>query len=142
MSDVRGRIAIDVQFWDSTSVAGAQSLKTISLQDSTEYTSGKVAVLTGTVGTVSATVFRTDFSTPYRDSSGSQVTFSPSEVQRVAVLSPQQLEVFVSGPDCILFPNGGRVAISDAPDDVDFITVRVPLNFGGTASYTLVIYGT
>jgi ABC-type Fe3+-hydroxamate transport system substrate-binding protein len=136
---IDGRINVDVLFHDTD---GTTSLKVVSLEDSTSYTTGKVAIVTGTVGTAVATVFRTDFSTPYRDSSGSQVTFSPSEVQRVAVLSPQQLEVVVSGPDCVLFPNGGRVAISDTPGNVDFITANVPLNIGGTASYTLVIYGT
>ena len=135
MSNVRGRIAVDVQFADSTTSEGVQSLKTITLQDATEYTTGKVAVVTGTVGT---TLVQIDVSpaTTYKNAAGSVVSFTG--VQRFsfsATGSPARLQ-----QDYIAVESSaGRVCVSNANGFDDSFSVQTT---SGTASYTLVMYGT
>ena len=136
MSNVRGRIAVDVQFTDSTTSSDEQSLKTITLQDATEYTSGKVAIVTGTVGT--ASVFLSLGSIEYRDASGSLVGFVG--IQRLAAKASR--DVAITGDA------GMRVPVTDSfaavagidPGVIDGISVT-PYYTSGTASYTLVLYG-
>jgi len=74
MSDVRGVISIDVKFTDSTTSSGVSSLKTISLRDATEYSSGKVAIVTGTCGTAGVTI--NPAALTYKDASGAAVSMS------------------------------------------------------------------
>ena len=143
MSNVRGRIAVDVQFTDSTASSGVQSLKTITLQDATEYTTGKVAIVTGTMSTATVSVPRT--AVPYLNSLGSQV--SMSQWNRLAFSSTGPAGVYfstsfpaVAGPRSI----DGQVALSTIPDAFtasSFISI-LPDYTAGTSSYTLVIYGT
>ena len=70
---IEGRIAIDVNFADSSDATGVQSLKKISLVDTSSYSSGKVAIVTGTCGTAAVSIALAP--TSYRDSSGSGVWF-------------------------------------------------------------------
>ena len=136
MSNVRGRIAVDVQFTDSTASSGVQSLKTITLQDATEYTTGKVAVITGTCGTAAVTVATSP--SVYRNSAGSLVSFAT--IERVAFSASLNATIDVqqrsAGGDNYITSRDGQVAVVDTPG-VTFIYTTA-----GTASYTLVIYGT
>lgn len=142
MSNVRGRIAVDVQFTDSTTSSDEQSLKTITLEDATEYTSGKVAIVTGTMSTGAISVPRT--AVPYLNSLGSQV--SMSQWNRLAFSSTGPAGVFfattfpsVAGPRS----RDGQVALSAIPAGFTASSVLsiVPEFTAGTASYTLVLYG-
>lgn len=136
---IRGRIAVDVQFADTEVVGGAQSLKTITLQDASEYTTGKVAVVSGTVGTAGVTVQTNPMLPQFRDAAGGVVSFT--NVSRVA---------FQSSRDCVVFdqtlPNEvvrsfGNCGVSDW--DASGHMIRIETEFtSGTASYTLVLYGT
>lgn len=142
MSNARGRIAVDVQFTDSTTSEGVQSLKSITLQDATEYTSGKVAIVTGTMSTVTVSVPRT--AVPYLNSLGSQV--SMSQWNRLAFSSTRPAGVFfattfpaVAGPRS----TDGQVGLSTIPSAFtasSFISIVADYT-AGTASFTLVIYG-
>jgi hypothetical protein len=142
-SHVRGTIAIDVAFTDSTTVDGAQSLKTITLRDATEYASGTVAVVTGTVGTTKVTI--DPYALSYRDSSGSTVSL---DVERVAIENrgPGWLEVSLADPNntatdqCIVWTNPGNASVGTFPGVDSFFRVRA-VNGTATASYTLVLYG-
>lgn len=137
MSDVRGRIAIDVQFWDRTSTEGVQSLKTISLQDSTEYTTGKVAVVSGTVSTAGAFIDSTDLG--YRGSDGSVVVIADIDaIAFSATGSPASASV-QGGPT--IESQAGSVSVSSLVNQADSVFIDV-VGTSGTASYTLVIYGT
>jgi hypothetical protein len=143
MSSVRGTISVDVAFTDSTTVGGAQSLKTITLRDATEYTTGRVAIVTGTVGS-SVVNIQTSPST-YRDASGSIVDFDTDDgfIRRIAFQA--------IGTRCKLDFQGGDLAYSSGAVSVidtlgvvpggDTLTVSRGTT-AGTASYTLVIYGT
>jgi hypothetical protein len=131
---IEGRIAVDVSFADSATSAGVQSLKKITLTDTTPYTSGKVAIVTGTAGTVTSDVIITP--TAYKDSAGNAVNFaSAKRFAFSATGSPcrcQQDHVTVESTD-------GLVCVSLANKSDDGFVV---FTTAGTASYTLVLYGT
>jgi hypothetical protein len=80
---IEGSFTVDVQFRDSTTVDGAQSFKTIALQSATNYSSGRVAIVTGTVSTTQFQIDTTGLL--YRDAAGQIVDFAPIDgVDRVA----------------------------------------------------------
>ena len=133
-----GRITVDVLFHDTD---GTASLKVVSLEDSTEYTSGKVAIVTGTCGTALVSPISVAPSS-YRDASGSIVSFSA--VTRAAFLATPAARALQEGSASSsprLFSAGGRVAVSDMDpeeaNDADWFVQTT----AGTASYTLVLYG-
>ena len=129
---IDGRINIDVLFHDTD---GTTSLKVVSLDDSTAYTTGKVAIVMGTVGT---TLVQIDVAsaTTYKDAAGNLVAFTG--VQRFAFAatgSPARLhQDYVT-----VESSGGRACVSNANGFDDPFTVETT---AGTASYTLVMYGT
>jgi hypothetical protein len=127
---ITGRINLDVLFHDTD---GTASLKVVSLENSTEYTTGKVAIVTGTAGTTAVTVPVSP--TTYKNAAGSAVSFSSvNQFAFSATGSPcrcthDYLTVeSVSGFGCVSRGGGtGDFSISTT---------------AGTASYTLVLYGT
>ena len=143
MSSVRGTISVDVAFTDSTTVSGAQSLKTITLRDATEYTSGKVAIVTGTVGTAVSTIANT-LSLPYRNASGDTVAFtSAASVKRLVFMSDGRVEFFADNSDVRLVSHNHQIASTLLlADGTESITAQAIGDAGTTASYTVVIYGT
>lgn len=139
MSNVRGRIAVDVQFSDSTTADGVQSLKTLTLQDATEYASGKVAIVTGTVGTAAQTISLTQ---SYKDAAGNFVSFS--SVNRFAFRGTPGVSLY-SGFTIFGASKNNAVSVVSNPISGDALSLLqiTASNAGtaGTASYTLVIYG-
>lgn len=140
MSTLKGRIAVDVQFADATTAAEVQSLKTLSLQDATEYSSGKVAVVSGTCGTSAVNI---SFSpTTYRDADGAIVSFST--VTRIAFAARGNAVSRCAdwNVDSAIYSQSGRVAVTDVVVDPGGTTFSVNVAAtAGTASYTLVMYG-
>jgi hypothetical protein len=131
---VRGKFAIDVQFADSTSGGGVQSLKTVSLQHATEYTDGRVAIVTGTCGTSAVTVAIAP--TTYRDSSGSVVSFT--SVSRAAFSADAAGRAKLDGTgDWTLYSRAGQIAVSEAFETASFSISTT----AGTSAWTLVLYG-
>lgn len=135
MSGVRGTISVDVAFTDSTTVGGALSLKTITLRDATEYTTGKVAVVTGTCGTGGVSI--TPTSPGYLNAAGESVALS--SIVRVAFQSPEG--AFVSQGLSTFLRSRGDVCVDNLVG-VNTTTDYSVRAFTGTASYTLVLYGT
>ena len=136
---INGRINVDVLFHDTD---GTTSLKVVSLEDSAEYTTGKVAIVTGTVGT--AAVNLSIAPTTYKNSSGDVVSFA--SVSRVAFAASGANLVKCYGDSIALgewqvFSRAGHVAVSEACDTAGGFGVPVT-GTAGTASYTLVMYGT
>ena len=130
---IEGRIAVDVSFADKADGTGVQSLKKITLVDTDAYTTGKVALLTGTCGTGTVTLVD-DGVTTYKDSSGSAVTFAT--VKRCAAQ--------IVGTNVIVYDNTSQIICTNGVVSVfepssKTITVNT---FSGTASYTVVVYGT
>lgn len=128
-----GRINVDVLFHDTD---GTASLKVLSLEDSTAYTTGKVAIVAGTCGTTAVTIATSP--SVYRNASGSLVSFST--IERVAFAATPSATVDVqqrgAGGDNSITSRSGQVAVVDTP------AVTFVYTTAGTASYTLVIYGT
>ena len=134
---IEGRIAVDVSFADSATSDGVQSLKKISLTDTTPYTTGTVAVVTGTVGTSQVNI---SIPPTYRNADGSLSTLTlPSRVAFSATGS--KLVRLVDANLLSLQSKGGSVSVSDMSPADDGLTVNVE-DTAGTASYTLVLYGT
>jgi hypothetical protein len=132
---IDGRINVDVLFHDTD---GTTSLKVVSLEDSIAYTTGKVAIVTGTVGTASITIAIPP--TAYKDASGIASTMTlPS---RVAFSATGSNRVQLTDADALsLFSKDGSVSVSDKAATTDNLSVQVT-GTSGTASYTLVLYGT
>lgn len=128
---IRGRIAVDVQFADDDASGGVKSLKTLTLQDATEYTTGKVAIVSGTVGTAGVTVSPSALA--YRDASGETVSMT---LTRLVMQSPTLCRVSASGVTAWSLDGAPAVSNVQASSSVVLATTA------GTASYTLVLYGT
>jgi hypothetical protein len=138
MSNVSGTISVNVEFRDTTTSIGVQSLKTVTLREATEYTTGKVAIVTGTVGTASATISFN--STAYKNAAGSAVSFS--QVQRLAFsaspLAFLDVAAALGGGDAVLVSRQNEATLVDARQSGSANVYTT----AGTASYTLVLYGT
>lgn len=135
---IEGRIAVDVSFADSATSSNVQSLKKISLVDTTSYTTGKVAILTGTVGTAGVNI-AIPFAA-YKDAAGNASTLTlPSRVAFSATGS--NLVELTDANALSLFSKGGSVSVSDMQPADDNLAVRVA-GTSGTASFTLVLYET
>jgi hypothetical protein len=134
---IEGRIAVDVSFADSATSGGVQSFKKIALAGTTPYTSGKVALVTGTVGTAQSSI---GIPADYRDAAGNLSTLTlPSRVAFSATGSTLVRLVDTNGLG--LFSKDGSVSVSDVFPADDGLSVNVE-GTAGTASYTLVLYGT
>ena len=133
---IEGRIAVDVSFADKADGTGVQSLKKITLTDTTSYTTGKVASFSGTVNT-SEVALMSGGDTTYRDSSGGTVGFST--IVAIAMQAQSNRVRFYNGVNEYFVP-AGRVAV--VPPDSATPTGFSVKTTAGTASYTLVLYGT
>ena len=133
---IEGRIAVDVSFADTATSSGVQSLKKITLVDTTAYATGKVAIVTGTCGTATVTINVAP--TTYRDASGALVSLA--SVERIAFAATPGANIDTgqrtSGGDNVITSRNGQVSIVDVP------SVSWVYTTAGTASYTLVLYGT
>jgi hypothetical protein len=130
---IDGRINVDVLFHDTD---GTTSLKVVSLEDSAAYTTGKVAIVTGTVGTTEVSVSISPGT--YRDASGAIVNFT--SVSRFAFAATPGGIASKEGDDAKVVSRDGQVAIASplySSADAFFV-----YSIAGTASYTLVLYGT
>jgi len=142
---IEGRIAVDVSFADKADGTGVQSLKKIQLADTQAYTSGKVAIVSGTCGTAAVQVWGGLVgSVDYTNSAGEAVTMS--SVQRVAFQASPSAVVRGTGSwgTLDLTSNSDESAVSGrpfyaTPQVGGSLTVQTVT---GTASYTVVLYGT
>lgn len=133
---LEGRIAIDVAFSDSTSSTGTQSLKRLVLTSTDAYTSGKVALLSGTCGTAAVAIAVAP--STYKDSSGAAVSFAT--VTRFAFAASAAAVCSEAAGAGVAISGGSRVAVCDSRNGG---TAGFNVSaYSGTASYSLVIYGT
>ena len=137
---IEGRIAVDINFTDSATVGGASSVKKIQLVDATQYSSGKVAIITGTCSTAGVTL--TPASLDYVGADGSAVAFS--SVSRVAFVGDKHIKMY-QGVFNLGQAEPNQVAVVGNPYAGDSLaTVSFASSFAsnGTAVYTAVFYGT
>jgi hypothetical protein len=137
MSNVKGRFGVEVQFNDSTTIGGAKSLKSISLQHSTEYDFGKIAIVTGTVGTTLISLAIAP--TAYKNASGEVVSFTSVSRFAFSASGPNPVRCTAGGGEAVVVSRANQIAVSEDQGVADFgIEVLSP---SGTASFTLVMYG-
>lgn len=129
---IEGRIAVDIGFTDLHTTEGVQSVQRIALTATDSYTTGKVAVLSGTLETAAVTLSVQP--TNYRDASGALVSFS--SVSRVIFQASQGVNIN-DGANYIV---AQKLCIFNTAGSADF--ELQPVYTSGTASYTLVLYGT
>jgi hypothetical protein len=136
---IDGRINVDVLFHDTD---GTASLKVVSLEDTTAYTTGKVAIVTGTCGTAAVAI--TD-GLSYKDAAGNVVTFN----------SPIRRAAFSANPAANIVGTGASAGAGSASRNNQAAVVETLVQnayslasgfsvstTAGTASFTLVLYGT
>jgi hypothetical protein len=134
MTTVRGKYSLDVAFTDATTASNVNSLKSITLQQASEYASGKVVLVSGTVGTAAVTVAMAP--SVYKDASGTVVSLSaPSWYAFQASALARCDEI---GGDGVAASADGFVSSSVATGSTAGFSVY---SDAGTASYTLVVYG-
>jgi hypothetical protein len=135
---IEGRIAVDVSFADSATSSGVQSLKRITLTSTDSYAAGKVAILTGTCGTAQAQV---DIPlTAYKDAAGNASTLTlPTRIAFSA--TGNNLVQLQDANGLAMLSKGGSVSVCDIYPADDSFQIRV-VQVAGTASYTIVLYGT
>ena len=138
MSNVSGLFSVNIEFRDSTTSGSVQSLKTIALRDTTEYTDGKVAIITGTAGTT-AVNFQLYGQTPYRNSQGNFVSFTAASRLAFSWSGDSERILRELGDDMFLLRSSdSRVAMTDL---TSFTFIPFIDSGSGTGVYTIVIYG-
>jgi len=141
---IEGRIAIDVSFADTATSSGVQSLKKIALTDTQSYTSGKVAIVTGTCGTAAVQAWAIAQDIDYKDANGNAVQMST--VNRIAFQASPSAVVRGSGTwgtiDLTSLSNQPSISAQPVYETPQFGGTLNIRTITGTASYTLVLYGT
>jgi hypothetical protein len=131
---IEGRIAVDVSFADSATSSGVQSLKKITLTDTTSYTTGKVAIVTGTCGTAAVSVNVAP--SVYEDASGNAVSLRPARV----ALAASPAATLSRGGTTLLHSAGNRVAVTDLATTASTAALSIQ-TASGTAAFSVVVAG-
>lgn len=129
---IKGLIATNLVFHDTD--ATGTSLKIGSLVGSESYTTGKVAVLTGTINTSAVSISLSP--TDYKDADGQEVSISTLRKMAFAASGT----AFCSyGQSIILRSANNEVSVSRVDDGAESIYLETT---SGTSTYTLLLYGT
>jgi hypothetical protein len=131
---IRGKLAVDIQFADTHASGDVSSVKTVAVQNASEYTTGKVVTVSGTCGTSAVTIAVAP--STYKDSTGSVVSlaavdwfaFRSSVLARCDEVTGDGVAVSAGDLLAVSVANGGTAGFEVYSDS-------------GTASYTLVVYG-
>ena len=137
---IEGRIAIDVSFADTASSGNVQAVKKIQLVDTTAYTTGKVAIVTGTVGTAQVSIDPAP--STYRDAEGNVVAFANEKRIAFSATAPSPGTLLQDSNGTVLRSIGGSVALCDSIDSDEDVLFANVAGTAGTATYTIVLYGT
>lgn len=133
---IEGRIAVDASFSDLTTATSVQSLKRLVAISTDAYSTGKVAIVTGTCGTAAVAVAVAP--STYRDSSGAVVSFAT--VSRFAFSASAPAVCSEAAGVAVAVSDGSRVAVSDSRNGgTSGFNVSA---YSGTASYSVLILGT
>lgn len=125
---IHGSISVDISFTDSTAGEVTAALKRLNLREGSEYTTGKVAIESGTVGTTVQFLAYGD----YRDSGGNLQNLTPARF------------AFRATPGARIINDFGH-ELSESRDNIcvdnwrDHVAIRTT---AGTATYKMIVYGT
>ena len=137
MSTATGSITVGVEFRDSTSVSGVQSVNVVSMRDAAELTGGFVAVVSGTVG--AAFISLPLRPTTYRNAAGNLVSLN--NVTALALRGTAGLNASELGAARITVRTTGTRAAVGYASGSGATNIFLAANTG-TAAYTCVMYGT
>lgn len=145
---VEGSISVTVDFNDTDDGEGVDTLKKIRLASNDAYTSGKVAIVSGTCGTAGVAI--NPLSPGYTAADGTEVTFSSVDyVRAIAFSATPGASLQSENMNGFQLSSGqGRVANSSLPSGTyplsgPQLTAKTIGLFGQnpTAEYSIVIYG-
>lgn len=133
---IEGRIAVDIGYTDTHTAASVQSVNRITLSGAETYSSGAVAVISGTVGTAITTI-NPYSDTGYVNAAGQEVVFGSLHYMAVNG-SDVSAKAFDGEGNAVVLYSDGQPAVSVIP--VNIAEIRLAA-FNGTSNYTLVLYG-
>jgi hypothetical protein len=128
---IEGRINVDCLFHDTD---GTNSINVLTLQDSTEYTTGKVISVTATVAAGTSTIPLNQ----YRDATGNLVTINPNVMVFRASNSGAVFQTDDNGAFTTRFvirPNQVSVVPINSSLPVQIVSFD-------TGTYTIILHGT
>jgi hypothetical protein len=129
---INGRISVDAIFHDTD---GTASISVVALNESQEYSSGVVAVITGTASGVLHTLPVSP--TTYRDAAGNLVGIG--SLHHVVLKSNSGTVVYADLVNSVVVPPGKTASFAT---DFSFTGDDISIySDGGTASYTIILYG-
>ena len=131
---VSGTINVSMSFVDTATSSGVQSEKKASLSSADVYTSGKVAVVTGTVGTAVQNIDLTSLG--YRDAAGNVVAISL--VDQAGFVSENEAFLQFVDIDIKVHSTDNHMAVTCVHNTDDTVNVYTT---SGTSSYTLLLFG-
>jgi hypothetical protein len=133
---IEGRIAVDIGYTDTYTAASVQSVQRITLSGAETYSSGAVAIISGTVGTTITTI-NPYAATGYKNAAGTEVTFT--SLHYIAINgSDVSVRAFDGEGDAVVVYSDGQPAVSVIPVNIAELRLKA---FNGTSAYTLVLYG-
>jgi hypothetical protein len=140
MSTVTGSITVGVEFRDATTSSGVQSLNAIALRDTTEYTTGKVLVVTGVAGT--SAVSLAQLNGVYRNAAGNFVSIA-TPLRIAFSWSGSNYRELLNASDFAfkIRSRNGSVAVTEIEGQAAGVFAYLESGIG-TGTYTIVLYGT
>ena len=133
---IEGSINVSALFHDKD---GTTAMKVVSLRSSNEYTTGKVAIITGTAGTAQTTIVTDGV---YRDEEGSLVTITePLRVLFAWNRSGSRTLELVDFDDFAFARIASRDNQAAATVGTTVQEFRLRASSNNTGTYTIVIYG-
>ena len=140
MSNVSGTVSVALSLSDSTTLPTKTVLKSLGLNEDAEVTAGRVAIVSGTIGTASVSVELSP--TVYRNASGNFVSFSESlPPTRIALSADNANQVRLYDQDfgqLGLYSSNGSVAVSNWGDASPVPGLMLECS-GGTNTYTIIV---
>ena len=131
---IEGSINVSALFHDRD---GITAMKVVSLRSSNEYTTGKVAIITGTAGTAQTSIA---FEDVYRDAAGELVSLVPTRVAFAWSSANSRLLESNDGAGTVGFllrSRNGEVATTTHGGQTNLVLRQGP----STGTYTIVMYG-
>ena len=132
---VSGTINVSLSFLDSSSSTGVEAEKKVSLSSAHTYTTGVVAIVTGTVGTAVQAIDLSSLG--YRNAAGELVTIS--EIDHAGFRSDNEAYVHFIDVDVRLHSTDNYLATSCIHNTDDTIQ---GFTTAATATYSLLMVGT
>lgn len=129
---IEGRISVDALFQDKD---GGNRMKVAALQISKDYTTGTVAVVTGTANTSGTLINLATIG--YRNAAGETATYSSPTA--IVLMGTPAARITEQGASRISLFSSGGVAACGCPSSGGLSSFSVAAT-SGTVSYTLLIY--